>query len=109
MDDSIGKAPCLDALAWVAASQEKGAQAVTLLAAADGAWTAIPAGLPPPLRAHHDAALGCAQEGPPGSAYEAFAEGSAMSLAEAIALALGETTRPMSRPDGTRAGALTGR
>jgi len=109
MDDSIGIALCLDALAWVAASQEKGAQAVILLAAADAAWTAIPAGLPPPLRAHHDAALACTQEGLPGSAYEAaFAKGSAMSLAEAIALALGETTRPMPRPDGTRAGAHHG-
>ena len=58
-----------------------------------------------PLRAHHDAALRAAQAALPGAAYRtAFAKGSAMDQAEAIAFALGEEcSRP--RPDASRAGA----
>jgi non-specific serine/threonine protein kinase len=96
---------CLDVLAWVAASRMDAAQAATLLAAADAAWAAIPAELPPALRVHHDAALARCRETMPGSAYKAaHATGSAMSQAEAIAFALGETVPPVPRPDGAQAG-----
>jgi DNA-binding NarL/FixJ family response regulator len=105
MDDALGTVLCLDVLAWVAASRMDAAQAATLLAAADAAWAAIPAVLPPALRVHHDAALARCRETMPGSAYKAaHATGSAMSQAEAIAFALGETVPPVQRPDGAQAG-----
>jgi predicted ATPase/DNA-binding NarL/FixJ family response regulator len=110
MDDRIGVAQCLDALAWVAASQKLGARALTLLGAADAVRAAIPALLPPALSVHHDAALRTAREALPESASSAaFAKGNAMSLAEAIAFALGESSRPVSRSDGTQAGPSRGR
>jgi non-specific serine/threonine protein kinase len=112
-DDPIGVALCLDALAWIAASRHEMARSLTLLAAADQAWTAISAPLPPALRAHHDAALRTARAPLPAAEYRAaFARGRAMEQAEAIAFALGEPTRP--RPDagraaGARPGQLTRR
>jgi predicted ATPase/DNA-binding CsgD family transcriptional regulator len=103
MDDSIGIALCLDVLAWVAASQLNAAQSATLLAAADAAWAAIPAVLPPALRVHHDAALGAARTGISESACRAaLAKGTAMSKAQAVAFALGESAQPAQRPDRTQ-------
>ena len=56
-----------------------------------------------PLPAHHDAALQVARAALPGAEYRAaFAKGSAMDPAEAIAFALGEPARP--RPDAGQAG-----
>jgi predicted ATPase/DNA-binding CsgD family transcriptional regulator len=112
-DDPIGVALCLDALAWIAASRHEMARSLTLLAAADKAWTAISAPLPPALRAHHDAALLAARTPLPAAEYRAaFARGRAVEQAEAIAFALGEPARP--RPDagraaGARPGQLTRR
>jgi predicted ATPase/DNA-binding NarL/FixJ family response regulator len=105
IDHPIGVALCLDALAWITASQKKAAQAATLLGAADAAWAAIPAVLQPALRGYHDAALAAARKALSESAYEsAFAKGMAMSQAEAIAVALGEPPRaakpPAERPGG---------
>jgi DNA-binding CsgD family transcriptional regulator len=109
MDDRIGVAACLDTLGWVAASQKNPAQALTLLAAADAAWAAIPALLPPTLRRHHAAALTAARESLPGSmARAATAKGAAMSRADAIAYALGESTHPKPGPDPRRANAGPG-
>ena len=91
IDDPIGVAECLDALAWIAAAQKKAAQAATMLGAAEAAWAAISAVLQPALRARHDAALRAARAALPGAAYRAaFAKGSAMDQAEAIAFSLGE-------------------
>jgi non-specific serine/threonine protein kinase len=105
MDDPMGVVLCLDALAWVAACQHA-VRALTLLAAADAAWAAIPATPHPALRKHHDAALAIAREAVPESAYQAaFVEGSAMSRAEAIALGLGESFRPTRESDGAQADA----
>jgi len=105
MDDLIGVAQCLDALAWIAASQKKPARALTLLAAADTARAAIPALLPPALSVYHDAALRVAREALPRSeSAAAVTKGSGMNQAEAIAFALGESLRPAPRPGGTRAG-----
>jgi len=109
MDDSIGIALCLDALAWVAASQTSAARSATLLAAADAVWAAIPAVLPPGLRVHHDAALGAVHTRISESACRAaLAKGTAMGQAEAIAFALGESARPAPQPDRTQAGASSG-
>ena len=96
-DDPIGVALCLDALAWIAASLDETARSLTLLAAADMAWATIPAPLPPGLRTHHEKALGMARKALPAAGYRAaFAKGSAMDQAEAIAFALGESPRPGS-------------
>ncbi len=109
MDDRIGVALCLDALAWVAASQKNAVRALTLLAAADAVWAAIPAVLPPALRGHHDAALALAQEALPESARKtAFAKGAAMSQAEAIAFALGESPPTVARSPAARGGVSLG-
>jgi non-specific serine/threonine protein kinase len=97
MDDPMGVALCLDALAWAVAPGREAARAVTLAAAAEAAWAAIPATQPDPLQAHHDAALRAARAAVPGADYRAaFAKGSAMDQAAAIAFALGES--PPRRP-----------
>jgi predicted ATPase/DNA-binding NarL/FixJ family response regulator len=97
MDDSMGVVLCLDALAWVAAPRNEAIRAVTLAAAAEATWTAIPAVPAAPLRRHHDAALAAARAALPGAEYRAaFAKGAAMNQAEAIAFAMGELA---SRPD----------
>jgi DNA-binding NarL/FixJ family response regulator len=96
IDDPIGVAECLDALAWIAASQQKPVRAATLLGAADAAWAAIPAMMQPALRGHHDAAVRGVREALPESASTAaLARGSAMNQAEAIAYALEEPTGPV--------------
>jgi DNA-binding NarL/FixJ family response regulator len=103
MDDPMGVVLCLDALAWAAARHEA-VRALTLLAAAEAAWAAIPAEPAAPLRGYHDAALAAAREALPEGAYRAaFAKGAAMSPAEATAFALGEPTRPAPRAQGSRA------
>ena len=97
----MGVVLCLDALAWAAAAGPGAPRAVTLAAAAEGAWAAIPATPAAPLRAHHDAALETARAALPGAEYRAaFAKGRAMDPAEAVAFALGEQARP--RPDAGR-------
>ena len=107
MDDAMGVVLCLDALAWTAAARREAIRAATLAAAAERAWAAIPATPTAPLRAHHDAALEAARAVLPGTEYRAaFAKGSAMDPAEAIAFALGESARP--RPDADRPGAGPG-
>ena len=99
MDDRIGIAQCLDALAWIAASQQKAARTLTLLGAADTTRAAIPALLPPALSVYHDGALDVARKALPAAQYRAaFARGAAMSQAEAIAFALGESPRPAPGP-----------
>jgi len=103
MDDAMGVVLCLDALAWIAAAGHEAVRAVTLTAAAEGAWAAIPATPAGPLRAHHDEALRVARAALPGAEYRAaFAQGSEMDPAESVAFALGEQAQP--RPDARRAG-----
>src|SRR5690349_2706693 len=109
-DDTMGVVLCLDALAWTAAGRQEAVRAVTLAAAAERAWAAIPARPAGPLLVHHDAALRVARAALPGPAYRAaFGQGSAMDPAEAVAFALGEPAR--SRPGNGRAspGPLTRR
>jgi predicted ATPase/DNA-binding NarL/FixJ family response regulator len=100
LDDPMGVVLCLDALAWIDAAHDQAHRALTLLAAADAAWAAIPATPQPVLREHHDAALAAARDAVPESAFAAaVAEGSAMSQAQAIACALGEPAQPKARSD----------
>jgi DNA-binding CsgD family transcriptional regulator len=108
LEDPIGVALCLDALAWIAASQQKPARAASLLGASEAAWAAIPAVIQPALSAHHEAALDAARAALPAPEYRAaFARGSAMDQAEAVAFALGDSPRP--RPEASRAAASPGR
>jgi DNA-binding NarL/FixJ family response regulator len=68
---------------------------MTGVAAVDRAWATIPAPLPPGLRTHHEEALAVARNALPAAGYRAaFAKGSTMDQAEAIAFALGESPRP---------------
>jgi hypothetical protein len=50
LDDPMGVVLCLDALAWIAAAHDQAPRALTLRAAADAAWAAIPATPQPALR-----------------------------------------------------------
>lgn len=114
LDDPMGVVLCLDALAWIAAAQDQAARALTLRAAADAAWAAIPATPQPALRKHHDAALTTARDAVTESAFAAaVAEGAAMTRAQAIAYALGEPagrkTRSGTRPAAAHPGRLTRR
>jgi predicted ATPase/DNA-binding CsgD family transcriptional regulator len=105
MDDPMGVVLCLDALAWAVAPGRDAARAVTLAAAAEAAWAAIPATPPGPLQAYRDAALGVARAALPSADYRAaFAKGSTMDQAAAIAFALGEFSprRSAAREDQPR-------
>jgi predicted ATPase/DNA-binding CsgD family transcriptional regulator len=105
MDDPMGVVLCLDALAWAVAPGRDAVRAVTLAAAAEAAWAAIPATPPGPLQAYHDAALRVARAALPGADYRAaFAKGSTMDQAAAIAFALGESPprRPAAQVDQPR-------
>ena len=98
LDDPMGVVLCLDALAWIAVAHDQAPRALALLAAADAAWAAIPATPQPALRRHHDAALAAARDAVTEGAFAAaVAEGAAMSRAQAIAYALGESARPKAR------------
>jgi predicted ATPase/DNA-binding NarL/FixJ family response regulator len=109
LDDPMGVVLCLDALAWIDAAHDQAPRALTLLAAADAAWAAIPATPQPVLREHHDAALAAARDAVPESAFAAaVAEGSAMSRAQAIACALGEPVQRKARSDAGPAAAHRG-
>jgi predicted ATPase/DNA-binding CsgD family transcriptional regulator len=95
MDDAMGVVLCLDVLAWAAAAGHEAVRAASIAAAAEGAWAAIPATPASPLHARHDAALQTARATLPCAEYRAaFAKGSAMDPAEAVAFALGESPRP---------------
>jgi predicted ATPase/DNA-binding CsgD family transcriptional regulator len=100
LDDPMGVVLCLDALAWVDVAHDQAPRALTLLAAADAAWAAIPATPQPVFREHHDAALAAARDVVPEPAFAAaVSEGTAMSQAQAIAYALGEPAPPKARSD----------
>jgi DNA-binding NarL/FixJ family response regulator len=97
LDDPIGVALCLDTLAWVAAAQGQAPRALTLLAAADTAWSASQIALPNTLREQHDVALEAARAAVSEGAYRAAtAKGAAMGQTEAIPYALGESVAPTS-------------
>jgi predicted ATPase/DNA-binding NarL/FixJ family response regulator len=98
LDDPMGVVLCLDALAWIDVAHDQAPRALTLLAAADTAWAAIPATPQPVLREHHDAAFAAARDAMPENAFAAaVAEGTAMSQAQAIAYALGEPAQAQAR------------
>ena len=81
-------------------------RALTLLGAVDAAWSATQIAVPNTLREQHDTALATARALPGSSCEAAFTEGNAMSQAEAIALALGESSPPASGSPALRSGEI---
>jgi len=89
--DQVGSALCVEALAWIAASRRRPARAAVLLGAAASASEAIPATLPPPLRAHHEATYTTAGRILGRHAFAAgLARGHALSPPRRVAAALEE-------------------
>ena len=89
--DQVGQALCLEALAWIAASRDRAAQAADLLGAAAAARNSIPATLPQPLAGHRAAAIGRARGALGEASFTArLVKAQAMPLSRAVAAALGE-------------------
>jgi predicted ATPase/DNA-binding CsgD family transcriptional regulator len=89
--DQVGSALCVEALAWIAASRRRPARAAILLGAAASAREAIPAALPPPLSAHHEATYTTAGRILGRHAFAAgLARGRALSPPRRVAAALEE-------------------
>jgi predicted ATPase/DNA-binding CsgD family transcriptional regulator len=96
--DQVGKALCLEALAWIAASRDQAAQAAGLLGAATAAWNSIPATLPPPLAGHRAAAVSRARSALGEASFTAhLVKAQAMPRSRALASALGEQAQTVKR------------
>jgi len=82
---------CLEALAWIAASRDRAAQAADLLGAATAARNSIPATLPQPLAGYRAAAVSRARSALGETSFTArLVKAQAMPPARAVAAALGE-------------------
>jgi len=89
--DQVGQALCLEALAWIAASRDRAAQAADLLGAATAARNSIPATLPQPLAGYRAAAVSRARSALGETSFTArLVKAQAMPPARAVAAALGE-------------------
>jgi predicted ATPase/DNA-binding NarL/FixJ family response regulator len=89
--DQIGAALCIEALAWIAASQRHPARAVILLGAAASAREAIPATLAGPLSAYHETTVQDCRRVLGRDLFAAsLAKGSALSPSRRVAAALEE-------------------
>jgi predicted ATPase/DNA-binding NarL/FixJ family response regulator len=89
--DQVGSALCIEALAWIAASQRHPAHAAILLGAAASAREAIPATLAGPLSAYHEAAVRDCRRVLGKDLFTAdLAKGSALSPSRLVAAALEE-------------------
>ena len=101
VDDRIGVARCVEALAWAAASEREWDRAAQLFGAALAVWSSIPADLPHPLRPHRAGYLHSTQAALGQRRWTAsYGEGTTLDRAGAVALALGEATdTPTSQPD----------
>ena len=92
--DQIGSAMCIEALAWIAASQRRPGRAAILLGAAASAREAIPASLPAPLGPHHEAAYATADRLLGEAVFAAeLAKGRALSPSRRISAALEEPAK----------------
>ena len=101
VDDRIGVARCVEALAWAAASEREWDRAAQLFGAALAVWRSIPADLPHPLRPHRAGYLHSTQAALGQRRWTAsYREGRRLDRAGAVALALGEATdTPTTQPD----------
>lgn len=109
LDDQLGIAECLEAIAWIKASMHQRETAAVLLGAASTIWQRIGMSLraiPGLDRFHQQCRRTASQLG--GRPYQAaFRRGTQMTLAEAVDFALGERTKVES--DATCASSLTRR
>jgi DNA-binding NarL/FixJ family response regulator len=104
IDDLLGTAWCLEALAWIAASEQDPRRAATLLGAAQELWHAI--GTSPAVVRHllgyHDHCEQRTRHALGERAFQAaFQRGMSLSLADAIGYALNE--KPQAAPSPARA------
>jgi predicted ATPase/DNA-binding CsgD family transcriptional regulator len=92
IEDRINMAQCLEALGWIDVARRDAGRALILLGAAEAVRSTISVLLPPALGEYHGAAVRAASElMPEPVAAAALARGAAMTPAEAVRFALGET------------------
>ena len=97
MDERLGVALCLEALAWIHGHDDS-RRAATLLGAADALWKVMGTSvrLNPGLSLMHERSDASVRVSLGEQAFnDAFAEGAAMSAGEPIAYALGEKSEPL--------------
>jgi serine/threonine-protein kinase PknK len=116
LDDQVGMAVCLEALAWIAASGGQGERAATLLGAAEALWrrTGMSLMVIGHMWAYREQGETAARRSIGERGFQtAFAWGTGMPTGEAIAYALGEAPRVPHRREVPSAvaqpGALTRR
>ncbi|MBP1823282.1 tetratricopeptide repeat protein [Mycobacterium sp. OAE908] len=112
LDDPIGIAVCLEALAWIAAADGEVERSATLLGAAEAIWRPIGMSLAaiPPLWAYRQRCEDDARRNASDSEFQiAFASGMGLQAEDAIAYALGEVARRPPRSPAHRDTALTNR
>jgi ATP/maltotriose-dependent transcriptional regulator MalT len=105
LDDQLGIAACLQALAWIEGTGQHGESAAVLFGSADTIWRAIGMSLSalPAWSAYHAEGEKAARRIGERQYQSGFRRGSEMTLGEAIAFGLGEKARP-SAADATVAG-----
>jgi predicted ATPase/DNA-binding CsgD family transcriptional regulator len=93
VDDRSGVARCVEALAWTAAAQQEWERAARLAGAARAVWRSIPADLPSPLVRYRDDYITRVRRALGDQRWSTLhQDGSALQRAEAVALALGDTS-----------------
>jgi ATP/maltotriose-dependent transcriptional regulator MalT len=95
--DPYGTAQCIEAMAWVAAGQQRYHRAAILLGAANRLWVEIgtPVATFGHMIGHHEACERQARAGLGDAAFtDVFAQGQALSYTDAIAYALNEQREP---------------
>ena len=100
VDNRSGVALCVEALAWLAASQGQWEPAARLVGAAEAVWRSIPAQPPAPVRPYRDDCIDAARRALGELRWAArYGEGLALTRSQAVALALGEpAATPPDRP-----------
>jgi predicted ATPase/DNA-binding CsgD family transcriptional regulator len=101
IDDLLGTAWCLEALAWIATSEHDFQRAATLLGSAQELWDAIgtsPSTGQPVLRYHEECETSTRQELGEQAFEAALQEGRDLDLPAALAYALGESVRATPAP-----------
>ncbi|WP_158849592.1 ATP-binding protein [Saccharothrix deserti] len=104
LNDLLGFAWCLEALAWIAAGEPDRRRAATLLGAVRECWQAIGASpaKSPHLRGYHDECEQRTRRALGERAFQAaFQRGVDLGLADAIGYALNEKPQPARSPVGT--------
>jgi predicted ATPase/DNA-binding CsgD family transcriptional regulator len=101
LDDQLGIALCLEALAWLSTAEHDAERSPTLLGAADAIWSVIGMSLAeiPFFASYRAEGEAAARRRLPERAFEAaFRRGAQLPLADAIALALEEVVPARTKP-----------